>query len=119
MSDLLKAKDHYKEQTILKRVIEESERTGENFQTIVESTMKLKETIGLHQQIEDDLDTSKRKLFLMKLTSNKELLIFYSGLAFYICVIIYIIIRRGPIAWLLHLIFPSEATEDMTNQPDL
>ena len=119
MTDLIKAHENYQEETILKRIQEENERTGESYETIVQTTKLMQETISTQTQIVNDLDTSKRKLFFMKLSQNSELLLFYSGLLFYICVILYILLRRGPISWIIHMISPSLPEENQSLQEDL
>ncbi|EDS89848.1 hypothetical protein EHI8A_062920 [Entamoeba histolytica HM-1:IMSS-B] len=99
MSDIRKAHDNYTTQTILKRIQEESDRTGESYETIKQSTDRIKSSLNTQNDISETLNTSKRQLFFMKITANAEDLFFKSGLLFYVLVILYIIVSRTIVSW--------------------
>lgn len=102
MSDLSKAHETYQNEYILNQIEQTTQQQESTISTIQQTTDILKQTLDTHGKIEKDLKTSNRKLAMMKFIQNKESLLFWSGLIFYVLVIIYILLRRGPIAWIIH-----------------
>lgn len=99
MSNIRDAHEAYTVQTILHRVQEENERADDSFNTLKQSTDRLKASLETQQSINDSLDESRSRLFHIKLTALSEDLLFRSGLIFYVCVICYIILSRTLFAW--------------------
>ncbi|ELP87421.1 hypothetical protein EIN_096880 [Entamoeba invadens IP1] len=99
MSKIREAHESYTTLNVLKRIEEENQHTGENFEIIKESTERIKASITTQEDISSSLAESKSQLFWMKVTANQEEIIFKGGLLFYILVIIYIILTRTVIAW--------------------